>query len=70
MPMHYINDDSSVPSTLFEGNEMLIFTNEDLIYQKYHGSKQMILTTDTISNTHNIIDVKYFNSDTQIQYYY
>ena len=47
--MHYINDDSSVPSTLFEGNIMLIFTNEDLIYQKYHGSKQMILTTDTIS---------------------
>ena len=49
MPMHYINDDSSVPSTLFEVNIMLIFTNEDLIYQKYHGSKQMILTTDTIS---------------------
>ena len=43
---------------------MLIFTNEDLIYQKY------ILTTDIISNTHNIIDVKYFDSDTQIQYYY
>ncbi len=49
---------------------MLIFTNQDLIYQKYHGSKQMILTTDTISNKHNIIDVKYFDSDTQIQYYY
>ena len=70
MIRHYINDDSSVSSTLFEGNIMLIFTNEDLIYQKYHGSKQMILTTDTISNTHNIIDVKYFDSDTQIQYYY
>ena len=49
---------------------MLIFTNEDLIYQKNHGSKQMILTTDTISNTHNIIDVKYFDSDTQILYYF
>ena len=49
---------------------MLIFTNEDLIYQKYHGSKQMILTTDAIINTHDIIDAKYFDSDTQIQYYY
>ena len=49
---------------------MLIFTNVDLIYQKYHGPKQMILATDDISNTHNIIDVKYFDSDIQIQYYY
>ena len=70
MTMHYISDDSTVPTTLFEGNVMLVYTNEDLIYQKYHGAKQMILTTDAISNTHNIIDVKYFDSDTQIQYYY
>ena len=70
MTMHYISDDSTAPATLFEGNVMLVYTNEDLIYQKYHGAKQMILTTDAISNTHNIIDVKYFDSDTQIQYYY
>ena len=30
----------------------------------------MILSTNAISNTHNIIDVKYFDSDNQIQYYY
>ena len=30
----------------------------------------MILTTDAIINTHNIIDVKYFDSSTQIQYYH
>ena len=70
MTMHYISDDSTVPLTLFEGNVMLVYTNEDLIYQKYHNAKQMILTTDAIGNTHNIIDVKYFDSDTQIQYYY
>ena len=49
---------------------MLVYTNEDLIYQKCHGTKQMILTTDAISNTHKIIDFKYFDSDTQIQNYY
>ena len=70
MTMHYISDDSAVPLTLFDGNLMLVYTNEDLIYQKYHNAKQMILTTDAIGNTHNIIDVKYFDSDTQIQYYY
>ena len=70
MTMHYISDDSTVPLTLFEGYIMLVYTNEDLIYQKYHNAKQMILTTDAMSNTHNIIDVKYFDSDTQIQYYY
>ena len=30
----------------------------------------MILTTDAIINTHDIIDAKYFDCDTQIQYYY
>ena len=30
----------------------------------------MILTTDAISNKHNIIGVKYFDNDTQIHYYY
>ena len=33
--MHYISDDSSVPSTLLEVNIMLVYINEDLIYQKY-----------------------------------
>ena len=29
--MHYINDDSSVPSTLFEGNVIFVYTNENFI---------------------------------------
>ena len=70
MTMHYISDESSVPLTLFDGNVMLVYTNEDLIYQKYHNAKLMILTTNARNNIQNIIDVQHFDSDTEIQYYY
>ena len=73
MTMHYISDNSSLPLTLFEGNIMLVYTNPDLIYQKYNNAKQMILTTSALNepeNVENIIDVKYFDSEAQIQYYY
>ena len=70
MTMHYISDQSTLPLTLFDGNIMLVYTNPDLIYQKYNNAKMMILTTDAIGNTENIIDVKYFDSAAQIQYYF
>jgi len=69
MSMHYISDQSTVPIKLFEGNIMLIYTNPDLIYQKYNNAKIMILTTDAIGQTQNVLNVKYFDSDAQIQYY-
>ena len=70
MTMHYVSDTSSLPLTLFQGNVMLVYTNPELIYQKYNNAKQMILTTDALGQTQNIIDVKYFDSASQLQYYY
>ena len=70
MTMHYISNESTLPLTLFDGNIMLVYTNPDLIYQKYNNAKMMILTTDALGNTENIIDVKYFDSAAQIQYYF
>ena len=70
MTMYYISNSSLFPLTLFEGNIMLIYTNPDLIYQKYKNAKQMILTTDTNGQQLNIIDVQYLDSAAKIQYYY
>ena len=69
MTVHYINDQNTVPVKLFSGNIMLIYTNPDLIYQKYNNAKTMILTTNALGKKVNIINVKYFDSNAQIQYY-
>ena len=74
--MFYIDEQSSSPVSLFTGNIMLVYTNEELINQKYHGATTMILLTDSLSSTENTIlgeeyrfMVKFFNSASQIQYY-
>ena len=76
MEMFYIDEQSSTPVSLFTGNIMLVYTNEELINQKYHGATTMILLTDALSATERIIIgeqyrfmIKYFNSESQIQYY-
>ena len=69
MTTHYLSDKSSTPLKLFSGNIMLIYTNPDMIYQKYSNATTMILTTDALKQTTNIINVKYFDSESQIQYY-
>ena len=76
MEMFYIDNSSFAPVSLFTGNIMLIYTNEELIRQKYHGATTMILLTDALSSTERIIigeefrfTVKYFNSDANIQYF-
>ena len=69
MAMYHLSDDSPTPLKLFSGNIMLVYTNPDVIYQKYNNSKEMILTTDALGQTTNIINVKYYDSDAQLQYY-
>ena len=63
MTTHYLSDKSSTPLKLFSGNIMLIYTNPDMIYQKYSNATTMILTTDALKQTTNIINVKYFDSE-------
>ena len=76
MEMFYIDEETPTPVSLFTGNIMLVYTNEELINQKYHGATTMILLTDSLSATERIIIgeqyrfmVKFFNSESQIQYY-
>ena len=76
MEMFYIDENEPAPVSLFTGNIMLVYTNEELVRQKYHGATKMILITDSLSSTERAIigetyryTVKYFNSAAQIQYY-
>ena len=76
MEMFYIDDNSNAPVSLFTGNIMLVYTNEELVNQKYHGATTMILITDSLSATDQTIIgeqyrfmVKYFNSAANINYF-
>ena len=69
MTMHYLSDTSPTPLKLFSGNIMMIYTNPDVIYQKYNNAKIMIMTTNALGNKINTVNVRYYDSDTQMQYY-
>ena len=75
MEMFYIPGDSPAPKALFSGNILLIYTNKELIRQKYQGAETMILLSkilttqrdDAIGNIRFLI--YYFNSEANIQYF-
>ena len=75
MQMFYI-DTSGPPQELFSGNIMLVYTNKDVIDEKYHGAYTMILLTDSLSNSGvPVIGEQFkfksyfFKSDNTMQYY-
>ena len=76
MEMFYIDNDSPAPVSLFTGNIMLVYTNPELVRQKYHNATTMILITDALYATERTpigekyrFMVKFFNSAAQIQYF-
>ena len=76
MQMFYITDSNPKPVTLFTGNIMMVYTNEELIKQKYQGATTMILLTDALSETERpSIGEQYrfityfFKSEMNVQYF-
>ncbi len=69
MSMYQLSAQNPSPKLLFSGNIMLIYTNPELIKQKYNGATTMILTSNALANSKNTVNVKHFNSASQIQYY-
>jgi hypothetical protein len=75
MQMFYIGDNGA-PTELFSGNIMLVYTNPDVINEKYHGANIMILLTDSLSNSGKEtvgeefrFKTYFFKSDNTMQYY-
>ena len=76
MQMFYIPENSKKPMTLFTGNIMMVYTNPELIKQKYQGATTMILLTDALSSTERFIFGEsyrfisyFFTSEVNIQYF-
>ena len=76
MQMIILVKDNPKPVTLFTGNIMLVYTNEELIKQKYQGATTMILLSDSLSHIerasmgeHYRFITYFFKSDENIQYF-
>ena len=74
LQMYYLQTGS--PVELFSGNIMMVYTNEDVIKEKYDGASIMILLTNSLSTTRPIplgerfkFKVYFFNSAKSMTYY-
>ena len=67
--------DNGAPVELFFGNILVIYTNPDVIREKYNGANTMILLTETFSKRKEITEeedkfkVYFFKSEETIQYF-
>ena len=74
MDMFYIQD--GAPVELFSGNIMMVYTNEEVIKEKYNGASTMILLTDSLKNKKQPpfgekfkFKVYFFDSSKTMQYF-
>ena len=74
LEMYYLQE--GTPGYLFSGNILMLYTNEDVINEKYNGASTMILLTNPFSKQNQVIigehfrfKVSFFNSAKTIQYY-
>ena len=75
MQMFYL-DSTGAPVELFSGNIMLVYTNPEVVREKYHNAQTMILVTDSLSRTQRSFigekfrfKASFYDSATTIQYY-
>ncbi|MBO6244398.1 MAG: hypothetical protein J6O41_07575, partial [Clostridia bacterium] len=74
LEMYYLQE--GTPGYLFSGNILMLYTNEDVIREKYNGASTMILLTNPFSKQNRVIigehfrfKASFFNSAKTIQYY-
>ena len=74
LEMYHFKDNT--PTELFSGNILLVYTNEDVIKEKYKGATTMILLTESLSKDSMIIIGEnfrftsyFFKSDNTMNYF-
>ena len=74
LQMYYVQTSSPYPEKLFSGNIMSVFTNPNMVRQKYHGANLMVLITNIFGGNELIgepfkYEVKLFDSNFLLDYY-
>jgi len=67
---------SGTPAQLFTGNILLVYTNQEVIKEKYQGAKTMILLTESLFKNKDVVigenfrfKTYFFQSDNTMNYY-
>ena len=74
LQMYYDEEESSYPEKLFSGNIMNVYTDPNLVRQKYHNANTMVLLTkpfaasETIGETFKF-QVKFLSSEFLLDYF-
>ena len=74
LQMYYIDESIPYPKKLFSGNIMSVYTNPNMVHQKYHDANYMVLLTSNFS-TFDVLsepfkfEVKLFPSNYLLDYY-
>ena len=74
LQMYYVETDSPYPEKLFSGNVLSVYTNPNMVRQKYHNANTMILLTREFSQDDKVAElfkfqVKFFPSNYLLDYY-
>ena len=74
LQMYYVGTGSPYPEKLFSGNIMSVFTNPNMVRQKYHGANIMVLLANTFGGYEMVgeafkYEVKLFDSNFLLDYY-
>ena len=74
LEMYHLQSDT--PTQLFSGNILLVYTKPEVIKEKYQGATTMILLTESLTKSHDIIigeqfrfKTYFFKSDNTMNYY-
>ena len=74
LEMYHLKD--GTPTQLFSGNILLVYTNEAVVKEKYHGATTMILLTESLFKDSSIIigenfrfKTYFFKSDNTMNYF-
>ena len=73
LKLYYLNDYNSkiIPSLLYQGNIVILYTNKDIINVRYNNIDEMFLITDSFNNRiHNYFEIIFNLNKTKINYYY
>ena len=73
LQMYYVEDETPYPKRLFSGNIMSVYTNPNMVHQKYHDANYMVLLTRDFLQEDEPLEfnfqVKLFESNYLLDYY-
>ena len=74
LQMYYAVGDAAYPEKLFSGNVMSVYTNPNMVRQKYHNANYMTLLTRNFTDEEKVselfkLEIRFFSSNYLLDYF-